>query len=303
MALTPATSTPSFSVYPTYAPSPTPSFTCPDCFFGATSATLHSFPYTFVATITEHVFPIVEIYPNGTVCTEYSTSTEFPTVTDPHLLNGPTFSDESQMTWTFANYSMAYPNTYVQYLGFERDSFTATPAIIDGASVCTGSMSTTAVHLPPQTTAASFIFPLTATPSTTTSDNTLYFSVPVAPQLVEYLEGLSEDPACLGLESIKQCAALQTSYVNFRGPIDAPTLTLCDTTYSTITSTSPCGCSTSSPPSVTNILHCSFVKQQHVPNKAANPDLGGEEAMRPATTIEQQPSESGRTGPTLSQQN
>ena len=99
--------TSSISGYPTYSPSSSPTFTCPNCFFGATSATLHSFPYTAVATITKHVYPIVSIYPNGTTCTDYSISTNFPTITDPHLLNGPTFTDKSQMTWTVSNYSMS----------------------------------------------------------------------------------------------------------------------------------------------------------------------------------------------------
>ncbi|KXS99390.1 hypothetical protein AC579_8800 [Pseudocercospora musae] len=309
MALPFALTASSISGYPTYTPLSSPTFTCPNCFFGATSATLYSFPYTAVATITEHVFPIVGIYPNGTTCTDYSTSTNFPTITDPYLLNGPTFTDKSQMTWTVANYSMAYPNTYVQYLGFERDSFTATPEIVAGVSVCTGTLSSTAVQLPAQTTAASFIYPLTVTPSTTISDKTLYFSVPLASRLVEYLGGLARDPVCLGLESIKQCAALRTSYANFRGPVDAPTLTLCDTTYSTVAASAP---TTSTgavyptyplPPvsSVTTILHCSFVKQLDVAIKAANDDLRGEAAMSPCTTVLHQTEEPRTTAFTVSE--
>ncbi|KAF7197461.1 hypothetical protein HII31_01271 [Pseudocercospora fuligena] len=287
--------------YPTCSPTVTPlTFTCPNCFFGATAATLHSFPYTPVATITEHVFPFVKTYPNGTICTEFSTSTEFPVVTDPHLLNGPTFSDENQMTWATLNYSMAYPSTYVQYLGFEKDVFNADPTTVDDQSICSGEKTPTALFDNP-TPAASYIYPLTVPPSTTTSDNTLYFSVPVPTNVLDYIESLASASNIAPYTNIKQCAVLRTSYVNFNGPIDAPTLTLCDTTYSTLTLTSSSTSSSASyggepayptyapnpSTSISTIVHCSFGQATTVAIKAGvTPGIAGAEWQRPYTTFQ-----------------
>lgn len=149
----------------------------------------------------------------------------------------------------------------------EKDSVAPEPVTSAYSSLCLGDTSSTAIELPTRIPSSRYIYPLTAAPWTVTSDNTLYFSVPVATQFLDYLEVLGNDSNCTDLTGVKQCAALTTSYANYDGPIDAPTVTLCDTTYATITTlatttSDSCTCEPPSYDSISTIINCSFKKRQ-----------------------------------------
>lgn len=89
---------------------------CADCLFGAATATLYSFPYTIVETLTVTVAPQLIVHPNGS--RETAITTRFP----PQLLNPSstgtmiTFSEDSEMTWFTRGLTMYVADRFSLYM-------------------------------------------------------------------------------------------------------------------------------------------------------------------------------------------
>ncbi|KAK4621781.1 hypothetical protein CLAFUW4_06712 [Fulvia fulva] len=99
----------------------TGSLNCASCLFGAATATLHRFPYTFVATLTVTIAPQVIIHPNGS--REATTITRSPTQLSSFQSAASTlrtFTDDREKTWSTLGVTMSFPTTYIQYASFER---------------------------------------------------------------------------------------------------------------------------------------------------------------------------------------
>ncbi|CAK3871281.1 Hypothetical predicted protein [Lecanosticta acicola] len=209
-----------FSGYSALTSTPT---ACPSCFFGAIAATLLSFPYDIVETITVTTIPYTSTCDDGDIITSTATITGTPTIT---LSSSASTFAVDHYTWDVSGVSMAYPSTYIQYLDFERDDFYPT-ATED--TTCAGSTITTAPALPSPTNPSAFIYPITDPIWTTTENHTLFFSVPLPTTLGLYLETLAQQEACAtGFSNVLGCRALQTSWTNSPGP-------RCATTYYTST--------------------------------------------------------------------
>ncbi|KAF2173794.1 hypothetical protein M409DRAFT_48718 [Zasmidium cellare ATCC 36951] len=218
------------------------------CYFGATAASLHSFPYTIVATVTALFTPYVIFFDDGCVSTSICVETLYP----HGITSAPgftVFSDLADMTWTKSDVPMSYPTTYVEYLGFEKDNYILNPdAVTKG--FCAGTTEPVPIELPSPTTPASFIYPLQGpyALATSISQNTTYIAVPVYPAITDYLEQVvlnpSGEPA-----GIKDCFPVQNYFplstvVSNTCYTAYSTLTSSATTYTTSTSTCECGEST-----------------------------------------------------------
>lgn len=125
----------------------------------------------------------------------------------------------------------SYPTTYVEYVGFEKDSFTSQRQPLTTRGFFAGQIETTAIELPTPTTPASFIYPHESPLITSVSENITYISVAVPTPLIDYLEQLADDSYGEPL-SIKGCSALPTYF--------APSTIIpstCYTAFSTLPST------------------------------------------------------------------
>ena len=175
---------------------------CASCVFGAASTSLLSFTYHAIETITVSVVPHITVYTNGSRITNYQsiTQTQSDIVGSGSGSNASrTYSKEEDITWTVGDATLTYPNTYIQYLGFEGAPVTTN----DGQS-CAQASDAYSVNLGPSTDAASFIYALP-----TNATNAVALPTP----LLEYLAELAPVSSEFNGQPLTGCAPLNYAHV------------------------------------------------------------------------------------------
>ena len=169
---------------------------CARCYVGATSSALLSYTQEVIETIEVSVQPYVTIFADGSARTSYSTTTFALDIVPTSGSPASTYSNPSDITWTYGAETLTYPTTYVSYEAFAR-----APAPTAAENACAAPTSPTPIALPPDVHTASLIYPLPA--------NATALAVPGA--LLDYLDSLPDITGQISGTPLTACAPLSSA--------------------------------------------------------------------------------------------